>query len=492
MLNGFLQAYERHPEHTALIAGGKEYSYREVFSMASAVARAVRASGDAGEFVGLYTDNNAEMYAALIGILMTGKGFVPLNHKFPDVRLQRILQDAGITLVAGCAGVEKRIAAFAPEVRFVFSDQLDEASGDIATTVSDDTNAYILFTSGSTGIPKGIPITRGNFDALIRALRKRYNLVKEDRVLQAFELSFDVSLACVFLAWEYGATLVAADLDGITAVNAFKACYDHKATFVTLPPSAMFYLKRLKLLGSVKLDAVHTTLFTGEALPYKLVEDWRLSVPAGIVENAYGPTETTVWCLFYQLENDVQEQLVNGLCPIGEGLEGIGVRIVDDKGQDVADGERGELWVSGAQIFSGYWKNEEKTKEALYRDADNVSWYKTGDIVVKNTRGNIVYVNRKDNQVQVNGYRVELGEVEHALKNAAGLDGAVVLAKVSNDVTELYGFLEGKFDKDAVLAKLRTLLPGYMVPRDLIAVNPLPVNTNGKIDKLRLKELYLA
>src|SRR5690606_7633274 len=120
-------------------------------------------------------------------------------------------------------------------------------------------------------------------------------------VLQAFELSFDVSLACTFLAWQYGATLIIPEMEGIVAVNSFKAIYEHSATFVTIPPSAIFYLKKLKMLGAIKIPSVHTTLFTGEALPYKLVSDWKRSAENTIVENAYGPTETTVWSLFYRL-----------------------------------------------------------------------------------------------------------------------------------------------------------------------------------------------
>lgn len=492
MLDGFLKSAAVSPGDPAIRIGGKTYSYSELLKMASAVSRALNDHPDKSHYVGLYTDNTVHTYAALLGILMAGKAFVPLNHKFPDERLEKIITDAAINQVACCSGSEDRLKAVHPQLQFIFPDQLQTGNVFAAVATDGNSDAYILYTSGSTGVPKGIPITRDNFSALLAALRKRFTIQPEDRVLQAFELSFDVSLACVFFAWEFGATLVVADLDGITAVNAFKAIYEEKATFVTLPPSALYYLKRLRLIGSVQLPFVHTTLFTGEALPYKVVEEWKTSAPQTAVENAYGPTETTVWSLFYKLEEDAAEQLVNGLCPIGEGLDGIAVRIVDEKGTDVADGERGELWVSGPQIFHGYRNNETKTKEVLNTDADGNSWYKTGDIVLKNAKGNIVYINRKDNQVQVNGYRVELGEVEHALRKASGIDGAVVLATEKNQVTELYGFLEGKFEKEEVLSRMRTLVPGYMVPRDLVAVNPLPVNTNGKVDKLLLKKTYLA
>jgi amino acid adenylation domain-containing protein len=492
MIGKFLHYVSQTPDHPAILIGGETYSYSQLFEKASAIARAVKDNAGDTHYVGLYTDNNIHTYAALLGILFAGKAFVPLNHKFPDERLGKIIDDAGIKLIAGCAGTEARFGKIREGLNYIHPEKSEIVPGFIPATINSGADAYILYTSGSTGVPKGIPITHENFQALLDALRNRFTLEASDRVLQAFELSFDVSLACVFFAWEYGSLLVVADLDGITAVNAFKAVYDHKTTFVTLPPSALYYLKRLRLIGSVQLPWVHTTLFTGEALPYKVVEEWKSSAQQSVVENAYGPTETTVWCLFYKLEQDVSAQLVNGLCPIGEGLAGIGVRIVDEKGADVKDGERGELWVSGHQIFHGYRNNPGKTAEVLFTDDSGNRWYKTGDIVVKNSKGNIVYVNRKDNQVQVNGFRVELGEVEHALRKASGIDVAVVLASEKNQVTELFGFLEGKFERDQVLFRMRDLVPAYMVPRDLISVSPMPVNTNGKIDKQLLRKNYLS
>jgi amino acid adenylation domain-containing protein len=441
------------------------------------------------KLVGLYTDNNEYTYASLIAILLANKGFVPLNHKFPDERLKKIINDADIKTILHCDTSIERIEKLKINTSLPVNNINNEE--DHCYLPAADQIVYILFTSGSTGIPKGIPITNKNFRSLINALKNRYHLNDSDKVLQAFELSFDVSIACTFMAWECGAALIIPDMDGIVAVNSFKAIYEYKATFVTIPPSAIFYLKKLKMLGIIKIPSVHTTLFTGEALPYKLVADWKTSAENTIVENAYGPTETTVWCLFYKLDSETEKQTINGLCPIGEGLTGINCKIVNEKMEEVSDGERGELLVEGNQIFKGYWKNVEKTSDAFDVDSNGKQWYKTGDIVVKNKYNNIVYINRKDNQVQVNGFRVELGEVEHAVKKASGLDSVVVLAKSTDDYTALYAFIEGEFEQTIVLDKLKKLLPSYMLPKHFIAITLLPVNTNGKIDKQLLHKTYL-
>lgn len=485
MIEGYLNSLHN-GERPALFIDGVSWSYNQLHDLALRVAaEAKRSSSD---FVGLYTDNNVYTYASLLGILMAGKGFVPLNSKFPNTRLASVADDARLTMVVCCNSSRTNIHQFAKDVEIVAADTLPEQKTEVVT----EGKGYILYTSGSTGVPKGIPITRNNFRALAAALNQHIKINERDRVLQAFELSFDVSLACCFMAWDNGAQLVVADLNGITAVNAFKAAYEQKCTIVTLPPSALFYLKRLKIIGSVVLDEVHTTLFTGEALQFALTEDWKKCAPNSSIQNAYGPTETTVWCLFYLLDQTTREQLINGLCPIGNVLNGLHYRIVDESGQDVPDETRGELVVGGEQIFHGYSNHPDKTKEVLYSSPDNIRWYRTGDIVVKNKSGNIVYVNRKDNQVQVNGFRVELGEVEFALRQACGTDSAVVIAIERNNVTELIAFIEGKVDKSNVIEKLTAQVPHYMIPREFNSVSVLPINNSGKIDKLKLKEQYLS
>lgn len=492
MLNGFLKSVEKFPDHTAIIVNGNSFSYKWLYEKALTIAGSlIKKEGSGHSMVGLYTDNNEYTYAGIIGILLSKKAFVPLNHKFPDERLKKIIEDAGIKTILHCESSAKRVEALLPHSS-VKSDTLTKIGFSDKIAAHPDLVVYILFTSGSTGVPKGIPISNKNFRALINALDKRYSLNENDRVLQAFELSFDVSLACTFIAWEYGSTLIIPDMEGIMAVSSFKAIHEHKATFVTIPPSAIFYLKKLKMLGSIKIPSVHTTLFTGEALPYKLAQEWKTSAENTIIENAYGPTETTVWCLFYKFDETTESQTINGLSPIGETLEGIRRMIVNEQGDSLKQGERGELLVEGDQIFLGYWHNEQKTKEVFYKDEEGKQWYRTGDIVVENKEGNVIYINRKDNQVQVNGFRVELGEVEHAVKKASGHEGVVVLAKADENYTDLYAFIEGDFVQEQLQERLKETLPFYMVPRNFVKVNPLPVNTNGKIDKQKLHQLYLS
>lgn len=478
---------EQTPSAKAVSLGSATWTYGELYQRATAVASQIQQLGISQKSIGLFTDNRLEMYAGLMGIWMSGNAYVPINHKFPKERLAKIITERQIEYVfcesQNVATVSELVPSLIP-VAYDF--ELDDA-----IVQQDCSLAYTLFTSGSTGLPKGIPINHAHLFALMQDMWERYPLGPGNKVLQAFELSFDVSIACVLLAWTQGAELVVADLNGITAINAFKAIHDHQVDFVTLPPSALFYLRRLKMLKMTQ-PWVTKTLFTGEALPYSVVQEWMTCAVNTTVDNAYGPTEGTVWSLIDTIDENIESQLKNGLCPIGQPLKTIAMRIVDEKGMDVNDGDSGELWIGGPQIFHGYLGQPEKTAEVLFQDDNGMFWYKTGDVVFKNNYGKVMYVNRKDNQVQVNGYRVELGEVEHHLRNCLGHDAAVVLAHQEQEVTVLYAFAEGQGEETVALEKMRSKVPGYMLPRNIYFLTQLPVNTSGKIDKQTLRKNYLT
>ena len=421
---------------------------------------------------------------------MAGFSYVPLNHKFPIERLKKITSDSHLDAILCESKSIDAIRNWELQIPLL-------SYQEVASNVTTDSNqimhghhAYTLFTSGSTGIPKGIPIDHSHLIALMDDLVVRYPLTSKDKVLQAFELSFDVSIACILMAWTQGAQLVVADLNGITAINAFKAIYDHQVNIVTLPPSALHYLKRLKML-TMPLPWVEKTIFTGEALSLNVANEWKGCAIHSTIDNAYGPTEGTVWSLIYRLDKDTESQIINGLCPIGQPLKNISMRIVNEEGIEVAPGERGELWIGGNQIFHGYVLLPEKTNEVVWKDNEGCYWYKTGDIVLQNEYQQVVYINRKDNQVQVNGFRVELGEIEHHLRKIIASEAAIVLAVEKEGVMELFAFVQGDWKQEELLASMREKVPGYMIPRKIFVLEQLPVNTSGKIDKTLLKEIYI-
>jgi D-alanine--poly(phosphoribitol) ligase subunit 1 len=484
MVRFVLEFLKSNTETTAIIIDNRSYSYTELYSAAQSVAYQLNQEDTTSGLVGIYTDNNFYTYASILGTLISGKGFVPLNSKFPDQRLMNIIEQTEIEVVICCTNSVENVNKFSGKSKIISADTLK--TPEIPVKVKTSSNpAYILFTSGSTGEPKGIPISKENFNSFLTSLKTKYHLNSTNRVLQCFELSFDVSIACTFLAFSTGATLVVSSLSGIVAVNAFKTILDYEVDFVTIAPSAVSYLESYKLIPQFKMPFVKSTLFTGEALPFEFVEKWKASAPYTRVYNAYGPTEATVWCYFYLLDENTEYQVINGLCPIGTPLEGIEARIAPLENEN-----KGQLMLSGKHIFEAYWKNEPKSLEAFKIDKNGQKWYKTGDLVQINKFGNLVYINRLDNQVKVNGYRIELGEIEHKIKMELKTSiVVVVVSKDQNGNNQLTAFIDMEIDVTKFLEKLRNLLPFYMIPRGFKVIKQLPLNNNGKTDRKKLTEL---
>lgn len=484
MIEFILKNLKSSPGATAIIIEDKPYSNAELYSSAQAVSCQLNKEYKTSGLIGIYTDNNFYTYASILGILISGNGFVPLNSKFPDHRLENIIKQTEIEIIICCTSSIDNVNKFVSKSKIILADTLKTPETPVTIKTS-SSPAYVLFTSGSTGEPKGIPISNENFSSFLSSLKKKYPLNSTNRVLQCFELSFDVSIACTFLAFSTGATLVVSSLVGIVIVNAFKTILDYEVDFVTIAPSAVSYLESYKLIPQFKMPFLKSTIFTGEALPFKFVEKWKNSAPYTRIHNAYGPTEASVWCYFYSLDENSESQVINGLCPIGVPLKGIKARI-----EPIENKNKGQLMLAGKHIFKGYWKNAHQSLEAFDIDENGQKWYKTGDHVQLNEFGNIVFINRLDNQVKVNGYRIELGEIEHKIKLELNTSiVAVVVSKDQNGNNQLTAFIDIEIDVAKFLDKLRNLLPFYMVPKEFKMIKQLPLNNNGKIDRQKLTEL---
>lgn len=502
MISGFISNFLKFPEKSAIIIEGKTYSYRQLMKIAVGISRKIKSGSSKNEkLIGIYTDNSVYTYASIIAVLLSGSGFVPINKKFPADKLRNIISSSGIRTVLSNAGSadELKLAAAGSNIEILANDLAAEDSSAILPeelrVSRQSETAYVLFTSGSTGIPKGIGITHDNFRAFLDAMTKsgNYDFSSSDSFLQIFELSFDVSIACTFIAWEVGAALVPVPTEGIVFIRALEIIKEHSVTVVSMAPSALAYMKQLRLLDEFSFPQVRYTFLTGEALPYNLAQAWKETAPVSIIENAYGPTEVTVWSAMYRLNDNTPNEVMNGLVPIGKMLPGLTYSVCDEHLKPVKKGAFGEMLLYGRQVAAGYWNDPAKTSASFikYREAEFPgNWYKTGDIVVENEYDNVMYVNRKDNQVQINGFRVELGEIEFRIKEYTKKDAAVVLPFETNNTLILLAFIENLSDPGDLKKHLAATLPSYMIPKKFYSINVMPLNNSGKIDRKKLLELH--
>ena len=295
----------------------------------------------------------------------------------------------------------------------------------------------------------------------------------------------------MFVAWESGACLCCPTQKQLIKPGAF--VNDARLTVWFSVPSTAVFMRRLGVLKPGMYPGLRLSLFCGEALPVDIVHHWALAAPNSVIDNIYGPTELTIASTAYRWDNTKSpDECDQGIVPIGQPFDGMRALIVDEQLREVEDGRDGELLMTGPQLSLGYWQDEEKTRQAFVHVAGkNGTYYRTGDRVRRSAvNGPLVYLGRLDNQIKVLGHRVELGEVEAAVRQASGLEGVVALGwpttKSGADGIEV--FLEtDSFDTQTLMSQLKGTLPVYMLPRNVLVLRRFPLNANGKYDRKALQ-----
>ncbi|MFF4354907.1 AMP-binding protein [Streptomyces sp. NPDC001530] len=496
----FLRGLAVAPRGTAIRVGAEEMSYERVHELALEWAGALLAgTGEPPKAVGVLADKGIESYVGLLAGLYTGATVVPLHAEFPAARTRYMLEASGVSAVlADAQGLATlaEAAAAGPELPVLVPRattgvdtgpfrRIGIEAGralDEPRQVKETDTALVLFTSGSTGRPKGVPITHGSTHHYFRVLDGRYDFHQDDVFSQTFDLNFDCAMFDLFCAWGAGASVHAVPPGAYRDMPAFFAERGMTVWFST--PSGISLIRRMGGLAPGSLPGLRWSFFAGEALRADDAADWQAAAPGSTVENIYGPTELTVTVTGHRWSPQTSPDLcVNGLVPIGAVHEGHDHLLLTERGQP-SDTE-GELCVTGPQMTSGYLDPADNEGRFLERDAR--TWYRTGDRVRTLPNGELVYLGRLDSQVQVQGWRVELPEIEHALRGCPGVEDAVTVTRAAENGTELVVFYTGVPTAPAELVRrLREILPKGMLPKEYRHLEEFPLNSNRKVDRGRL------
>ncbi|GGZ48801.1 amino acid adenylation protein [Streptomyces inusitatus] len=509
----FARSAARHPDALALRVAGQDLSYRALEQAVEHLAGRIaeRPGGRPGR-LGLLCSRTVSTYAGYLAGLRLGAAVVPLNPEFPPERNTATARAAAVDLLlctAEDAELAERIGRETGIPHLVLPDTPgpgESADGESAdagrapgSAPGPDDLAYIIFTSGSTGAPKGVPIKNRHVSAWLSHTVPYFEAGPGSRFSQTCDLSWDLSIWVLFVAWASGAALVVPEkaelLTPVAHINE-----DAITHWFSVPSS----LSMARLLGELTPGALPTlrwSLFGGEPLTVDNARAWQEAAPGGVLSNVYGPTEVTCTCTTYPLPADPADwpDARLGSLPIGPVYPALEWVVIDERGRR---SQEGELLVRGPQRFDGYldpahntgrfarWSEDDWAPFEPGEELTDAHWYRTGDRVHTEPDGTLVYLGRVDNQVKIHGFRAEPGDIEAALRRHESVEEAVVVPCVTADgTTELAGFHLGpETDREQLLAFLEKQLPPYLVPRHLVRLPAFPMNFNGKVDRRKLSE----
>ncbi len=468
----FAAQVARTPDAPAVLAGGESLTYRQLDRRSNALAAELVAHGAGpGSLVAVLLPRSVDLMVALLGVLKSGAAYVPVDPAYPADRIAVILEDSApaLAVTADPALVPAGLATVRPTAA--------EADGTGRAPRPEDA-AYVIFTSGSTGRPKGVVVEHRALGAYAARAATAYPDAA-GTALAHTSVSFDLTITCLYTPLVAGGQVHIAELpDAIGAA---------RPTFLKGTPS------HLRLLGTLpdEVSPTGTLVLGGEALRGEMLADWRAAHPDATVVNAYGPTEATVNAMEFRIAPG--EPLADGPVPIGRAFPYARVHLLDSGLRPVRPGARGELYLAGEGLARGYLGLPGQTSHRFVADPFGPAgsrMYRTGDLARLRPDGMIEYLGRVDDQVKVRGFRIELGEVEAAAEAVPGVRRAAAAVRGTAGEPRLVGYLvaSGEVRTADVEARMRAVLPAYMVPAAFVVLDELPLTPNGKVDRAALPE----
>jgi amino acid adenylation domain-containing protein len=499
----FAEVVRNTPAAVAVETARHRWSYAELARRAKQVACALRRHCGTGEArVALLLEHDAPMLAALLGSLQAGTTYVPLDPSFPEERLRRLLDDAEASLILTEATQAAPARDWAGETPVLVLEEIlaTEPEHTVEVEVSPETPAYILYTSGSTGEPKGVVQSHRNVLHHIRTYVNRLHLGAGDRLSLFSAYGFDAAVMDIYGALLSGATLCPIDLRSEAAGDLPRQLLARGVTVYHSTPTVYRHLLS-QLNAEEDLSRVRLVVLGGEEVVARDVELFRRHfAPGTLLVNGLGPTECT---LALQQFIDHDTVLPRGVVPVGQAVEGVEVLLLNEAGEPVEVYATGELVLRSPHVALGYWKRPEQSAAAFQPDPEKGErrLYRTGDLGRLLPGGSIQYIGRKDAQLKLRGYRIEPAEIEAVLLRHAALRRAVVLARElggePGGERQLVAYVvarEGvEIPKPGELREhLRGQLPEYMVPAAYVAVAEIPLTANGKVDRRALLALEVG
>lgn len=486
ILEPILMNIAEHSEDNAFCIDGKFYTYGEFGKQVLKVRSLLRNRSVKNRNVGLVTNNDLLTYASIIALWLDGYCYVPLHIKQPIDRCKSIIDQVGIDTILDSSKNTRY-----EDSLVVYTNKETEIIADLSIKegVSEEDLAYILFTSGSTGVPKGVTLTRNNIGSFMDSFwASGIDVTREDKCLQCFDLTFDVSVQCYLTGLVKGACVFTTPYGEGKYLYVAGLIDEYKLTFAVMAPSMLRFM--LPFFDQLDMTSLKACILTAEACPKNLLDIAYKQCPNVELYDFYGPTEATIYCTYYKLSRHIENKELNGIISIGKPLKHCVGLILDEKLKELPNGEKGELCIAGSQVTKGYWNNPEKNQSSFFflnYQGEQMRFYHTGDLCYKDADGDIMYSGRMDNQVKIQGFRIELGEIEYHAREVLNRN-LVCLAIEKEGINTLHLVIEGEeTDTVELVSYMKQKMPSYMIPQDIRFLPKFPVNNSDKIDRPKIK-----
>lgn len=487
------ETVKRLPDKIAFANESEGYTFKDVYEQSRSIGTFFHNHNYYRKPVVVFMDKHPKTIMAFFGVITAGCYYVPIDEEMPQSRVDLILENCKPEWIICDAHTKEKAKEFAYQGNICLYDEIattpvnDAALAEIRYKALDVDPIYIVFTSGSTGVPKGVVACHRSVIDYIEQLSETLGFNEETVFANQTPLYFDACLKELYPTLKFGATtyIVPKSLF-MFPVKLVEFLNEHKVNTICWVVSALTMISAFGTFKLVKPEHLKTIAFGSEVFPMKQFRIWREILPEASFTNLYGPTEGTGMCCFYHVERELSD---TEPIPIGKPFKNTEILLLNDENQLA---EEGEICIRGTSVTLGYYNNPEKTSEAFVQNPLNTAYpeiiYRTGDIGKYNEHGELVFVSRKDYQIKHMGHRIELGEIEANVNmlEAIKLCGCIY----DNEKGKIVLYYVGDVDAKSLVAELKNKLPRYMIPNYVEQLEEMPFTANGKINRVELKNRY--